>query len=62
MKTKIETRHVVVVELSVEEAYYLKTLLQNSTDPFNDEDLNDARYRRAIFDILPTFSEMEILD
>jgi hypothetical protein len=52
MKTKIETRHVVVVELSVEEAYYLKTLLQNSTDPFNDEDLNDedlndARYRRV---------------
>jgi hypothetical protein len=62
MKSRIETRHVIVAELSVEEAYFLKKFLENYVIGYENqrnEDLNDKRLRISIFEGLPTFEKLE---
>ncbi len=62
-KSKTRTTPVISLELSAEEAYWLKAYLQNSIgahfDPPSDyERQEDRTTRMAIFEALPSFDDL----
>lgn len=60
MKTKIETKWKVLLELNAEEALYLKRLVQNYIgDSLVNEPSSDQRIRIGFWDNLPSMLELE---
>lgn len=60
MKTKIETKWKVLLELNAEEALYLKRLVQNYIgDSLANEPSSDQRIRIGFWDNLPSMLELE---
>ena len=54
-KSTTKSTTVITVELSPQEAYYLKTLLQNGPE---GEDASFANMRGLMFEALPPFGEL----
>ena len=55
-KTKIIISATIVLELSPTEAYYIKSMVQNSL--YENETVDESHIRKTIFELIPSFEEL----